>query len=166
MPASAFFVLPAVFTRASVAVCRHHSKINREIGASSVTFWGANPGSWHLQLKVCRFARYPVNLYEMKPLGLAIMTFTFLGSVAAADEFQDKFKAKLAESLKKMAESMVEGRSFGNTFTIVGPSGDVFSMGDVRQNSDDPKFIVRKYSGGQGKLQWEQSFPSSAQNNW
>jgi hypothetical protein len=89
-----------------------------------------------------------MNLFTMKPLGIAALSLISIGSLASADEFQDKFK----ESLKKMAEAMVEGRSFGNTFSVVAPSGDVFVIGDIRQDRENPNFIVRKYSSGEGKL--------------
>jgi outer membrane protein assembly factor BamB len=107
-----------------------------------------------------------INRFAMKLLGIAILALTFTGSVGAADEFQEKFAAELAKGLKKMAESFIEGRSFGRTFSTVAPSGDVFAIGDISPDRDNPKFIVRKYSTDQGKLQWEQSFSSFTQNKW
>jgi outer membrane protein assembly factor BamB len=102
----------------------------------------------------------------MKALGIAALALISIGSMGAADESQEKHKAELGEDLKKMEESITERRSFGNTFSVVAPTGEVFAIGDIRQDRENPKFIVRKYSSGDGKLQWEQSFSSSNQNNW
>jgi outer membrane protein assembly factor BamB len=78
------------------------------------------------------------------------------------DEFQKMFK----DTMLDLAKRLTDGREEGKTLVISDPAGDVFAIGSTTRNDDNPSFVVRKYSGRDGRLLWEQTSPAAGKLKW
>lgn len=116
----------------------------------------------------------PMNRFGLMVLALG----TLCNSLAAADdpakvdkekeekEFQDKFKNMVKDVMVDFAKRMIDGRAEGKTFVISDPAGDVFAIGNTNRSYDNPSFVVRKYSGRDGRMLWEQTSPGAGKLKW
>lgn len=85
---------------------------------------------------------------------------------AEKDEFRKEFEKMFDDMMGDLAKRIKEGRIQGETFVISDPAGDVFAIGDNNQSYDNPHFVVRKYSGRDGRMLWEQTSPGAGKPNW
>jgi len=111
----------------------------------------------------------------MNRFGLTVLAFGSLcNSLVAADppakaekdELQKEFENMFKDMMGDLAKRIRDGRTEGKTFVISDPAGDVFAIGDTNQSYDNPNYVVRKYSGRDGRMLWEQTSRTVGKLNW